>query len=60
MALVVSGAQAVESVTDDEANFVTEPWLGRWSWSIGSESRKTTAGTGALLARLVLVPEISP
>ena len=32
--------------SDGESNLVTEPWLGRWSWSLGGEFRKSTAGTG--------------
>ena len=40
---------------DGEPNFVMEPWLGRWGWNLEGESRKTTAGTGTRLARLVLV-----
>ena len=34
---------------------------GAVSWSLGAESRKSIAGTGgSRVARLVLVPEISP
>ena len=46
MALAASGAQAMESVTDGDSNLVTKPLMGRWSWSLGGESRKLTAGNG--------------
>ena len=36
-----------------------EPLLGQQSWSLGGEPGKSTTGTGARVARLVLVPEIS-
>ena len=32
--------------SDSESNLVMEPWLGRWSWNLDGESRKSTAGTG--------------
>ena len=32
------------SDSDGESNPVMEPWLGRWSWSLGGEFRKWTAG----------------
>ena len=33
------------SDSDCESNLMTEQWLGRWSWSLGDESRKSIAGT---------------
>ena len=44
MAVAVSGDGI--SDFDGEWNLGTEPWLGRWSWGLGGESRRSTAGTG--------------
>ena len=40
------GSDGGISDSDGESNPVTKPWLERWSWSLGGESRKSIAGTG--------------
>ena len=55
------GSDGGISDSDGESILVAEPWLGRWSWSLGAESRKSIAGTGGSReAKLVLVPKNYP
>ena len=39
-----SGGGIIDS--EDESKLVTKPWLGRWSWSLGGESRKDRGSGG--------------
>ena len=38
----------------------TEPWLGRWSWSLGPSPVNRPLEPGARVARLFFFPENSP